>query len=103
MIAERDLLTAIEECQTEPITSTKIGKLADLLTIHRHLYGDKEPRADASKYHADIALSVRGDSEFLKKIDGNRADKVWRVLDELMATLEVINPRLYDGVIRRLE
>jgi hypothetical protein len=28
---------------------------------------------------------------------------VWSVLDELMETLRITNPRLYDGVMRRLD
>ena len=103
MITEKDLLEAIDECQREPITGTKIGKLADLMTIHHYMYGEQEPRAEAADKPAEIALSVRGDSEFMRAIDGKQADKVWRVLDELMTTLEVINPRMYDGVMRRLD
>ena len=102
MVTEKELLDAIDECRREPITGIKIGRLADLLTVHHYLYGNAE-NADPVEKSAVIALSARGNSEFLNLIDGKRSDRVWAVLDELMSTLEVINPRLYDGVMRRLE
>ena len=103
MITERELLQAIDECQSEPMTSAKIGKLADLITVHTYLYGDKDPATAPIERTVEKVISARGDSDFMRKIDGMGADDVWRVIDELMQTLEVINPRLYDGVIRRLE
>ena len=30
-------------------------------------------------------------------------DKVWKIIAELMETLQVINPRLYAGVIKKLK
>ena len=30
-------------------------------------------------------------------------DKVWKIISELMETLQVINPRLYAGVIKKLK
>jgi hypothetical protein len=42
-------------------------------------------------------------SEFLQIINRKENQKVWPVLDELLSTIKVINPRLYDGVLRKLE
>ena len=103
MITERELLQAIDECQSEPLTSTKIGKLADLFTVYNYLFGEKEPRTATTERTVEKVISERGDSDFMRKIDGMKSDNVWRVIDELMQTIEVINPRLYDGVMRKLD
>lgn len=102
MITEKELLEAISECQREPITCAKVGKLADLFTVHHYLFGEKEPRAESAAEPAEIAISARGNSEFMSKIDGMNYEKFMGVMDELMETIEVINPRLYAGVIQKL-
>lgn len=43
-----------------------------------------------------------GDSDFLIKIEGKDIEEILQVMDELMATLQVINPRLYEGVMRKI-
>ena len=37
MITEKELLSAIAECEAEPITAAKVGKLADFYIIYDHL------------------------------------------------------------------
>lgn len=36
-------------------------------------------------------------------IDGRNPDDIWPIMDELMSTLQVLMPRLYDGVMRKLQ
>ena len=38
-----------------------------------------------------------------KLANGMEYDKVWKIIAELMETLQVINPRLYAGVIKKLK
>ena len=78
MITEQDLRQAIAECQGErnPDARTCI-KLAAYLTIKEHLY----PQV----------------------VDGKDMTEVWKIMDELMGTLQVIQPRLYDSVIRKID
>ena len=42
-------------------------------------------------------------SEFSDAIRGMDINAVLDVMDELMGVLQTINPRLYNGVMRRLE
>ena len=105
MITEKDLLEAIEECEKEPITATKIAKLADFYTIYNNLFG--APVNDygysyAAEKEPEIIIDIDGDSEFFRAINGKDPYNVWHVINELMDTIKIINPRLYDGVIRRL-
>ena len=103
MITEKELLAAIEECEAEPITPNKVSKLADFYIIYDHLFG--QPYDSGYSYQAPIenTIEVKGDSDFLKTVNGMKSEKVWAVMDELMTVLEATNPRLYDGVMRKLE
>lgn len=83
------------------------SKLADLYTIRNQMQKqESETRSYESAYSsapADPALvEAYGDSDFIAVISGlNQAD-VWEVMDDLMDTLRVTNPRVYNGIIRRL-
>ena len=43
-----------------------------------------------------------GDSEFAREIRGLPVSHIMPIMDELMETLQVIQPRLYDGVMRKI-
>ena len=103
MITEDELLEAIKECQEEPITYGKCEKLASFYIIYDHLYGDQIPGAFFSSQKKQNKIFVKGESEFLRTVNGLESEKVWSVLDELLETIKVINPHLYDGVLRKLE
>lgn len=100
MIWERELLEEIEKCQQDPVTFRCIEKLASLYTVYDHMYGISEP--NYSGKNAD-RVYTSGDTEFLKLVDRTNIDKVWRVMDELMTVLKISYPKLYEGVIQRLE
>lgn len=108
MITEYDLQEAIAECQgvRNPNASTCI-KLAAFLTIRREMYGEKEEKADVPLYSYDLAPSGKityySDTEFAKLIEGRDEDRIWPIVDELMTTLQVVQPRLYDAVIRKIK
>lgn len=109
MITEQDLKEAIAECQGElhPNANTCI-KLAAFLTIRNELYGEPDRRIDpAYSLSAGPATDVHtieysGVSEFAQAISGREPAQVWPVIDELMGTLQIMNPRLYDAVMGRL-
>lgn len=116
MITEKDLEEAIAECQGQrnPNASTCI-KLAAFLTIQKELFGEKQI-AEISKtsipaysYASGPEESVEehtvgyyGDSDFLRAIEGHNAEDVWLIMDELMESMAVIQPRIYDQVMRRI-
>lgn len=108
MISEKDLQDAIAECQGErhPNANTCI-KLAAYFTIYDHLYPkeveqvEQIPQTIFNTGDEDI-ITDYGDSDFYRMINGKKAADVWAVMNELMDTLQVINPKLYDGVMRQL-
>ena len=97
MLSQRELDGAIREFEDAPTNYENCAKLATFYTIFDHLYGEH----DVPKTPEEI-VGYYGDSEFLKMAGGKNAESIWSILDELMDTLKVLNPRLYDGVIRKM-
>ncbi len=117
MITEQDLQEAIAECEGErnPNASTCM-KLAAFYTIKEHMYGEgsKMPTDSAypptgSSYSRSAESPSQGiveadsDTEFGRIVDGMRTSELFNVMDELMSTLSIVQPRLYAGVMRKLE
>lgn len=108
MITERDLQDAIAECQGErhPNANTCI-KLAAYFTIYDHLFPKQAEQVEQIPQTIfqtvdEEEVADYGDTDFYRAIRGRKAAEVWEVMNELMDTIEVINPRLYDGVMRQL-
>lgn len=110
MITEQDLAEAIAECQGErsPNANTCI-KLAAFYIIKDHLFGGvKRIEAPTPSYSyapepIETTIDYISDSEFSRAIDGKPAAAMWAIMDELMSVLQAINPRLYAGVMRKIE
>lgn len=111
MITKRDLVEAIAECQgTRSPTANTAVKLAAFYTILDHL-DDEQPAESAvdrnsfkgySLAESPDAVHYDGSSDFARAIDGKQQADVWPVLDELMATIQALNGRLYNGVMKKL-
>ena len=107
MITEKDLQEAIAECEgvRNPNASTCI-KLAAFYTIKRELFGSSEPAPMPTYSYAlppqDSEREFESSTEFGQAISGKSKADVWMVIDDLMSTLQIINPRLYDSVMRKL-
>lgn len=115
MITETDLQEAIAECQgvRNPNASTCL-KLAAFLTIQREMFGRKDegvaqvyasvPTKGSYSYDDDpTAIKYDSDTEFASAISGMKIDDVLPAMDELMTTLQVVQPRIYASVMRKLK
>lgn len=102
MITEKDLQEAIAECQGQrnPNANTCI-KLAAFLTIQREMFGERQEIAPTYSF-SPAPISYQSESEFSYLIDGRNIEDVMPLLDELLDAIKVINPRLYDGFLRKL-
>lgn len=100
MIKEQDLLEAIAECQGErnPNANTCI-KLAAYYTIHREMYGAEEIPQEIPRERVSFAS---GRSDFAKAAEGKPEEFVWEVIDELMDTIQILHPKLYDSVMEKI-
>ena len=108
MIREQDLHEAIAECvgKKNPDANTCI-KLAAYYTILRELYPNEQKDVQVIPGQSFAAepdvVNFEGDSEFARMIRGQSVSYIMPIIDELMDAVRITQPRLYDGVMRRLE
>lgn len=102
MITERDLDEAIAECQGQPRPNANTCiKLAAYYIIKDYMVkANTFPEHSFSTKSPEI--SHDSGTTFSDAIRGKKVDEVLEVFEELMATLQAINPRLYDSVMRKL-
>ncbi|MCM1271580.1 MAG: hypothetical protein NC247_13320, partial [Ruminococcus flavefaciens] len=62
----------------------------------------KESKEQKAVY-TETVIDNYGDSEFFMTIQGRNSENVWKVLDELMSTLQVVNPKLYNATLRKID
>ena len=115
MIYEKDLDESIARYQGEVNPSIETcRKLAACLIVKRELFGETEQfpvvadNATGYSYAAgpvDTAETIHFDSgtDFSQAIDGRKQEDIWPIMDELMDTVHALLPRLYDGVMRKLQ
>lgn len=107
MITVKDLQEAIAECQgtRNPTASTCI-KLAAYYTILDQME-KKSPNEDVIPAYSGVYSSksalIDSESEFAQIVNGKEPGAVWALMDELMQTIKVVNPRLYASVLRKLD
>ena len=115
MITEKEIEQAIKECLREPVTGNKRAVLADLIIIQDYLFGEPMQAQEAPQpipmqsYSAqpmeqvETYIETNGDSEFLKAVDGRKADKVWKLMDELVEAVKILHPRMYTTFIDKVQ
>lgn len=110
MFTKAELVDAINELTEGRHTIQNCEKLAAIYTVLDHLYPEDSAKDDflvgysgaAGTEEAERNIPRYGDTEFLIAISGKDPREMWSLMDELMETLAVINPRLYDGVMRKI-
>ena len=50
-----------------------------------------------------MPIETTGDSEFLKAVDCRKADKVWKLMDELVEAVKILHPRMYTTFIDKVQ
>lgn len=114
MITEKEVEQAIQECMRDPITGNKRAVLADLIIIQDYLFGaptraQEVPKMPMQSYSAppmkqvEIYVETNGDSEFLKAVDGRKAERVWKLMDELVEAVKILHPRMYTTFIDKVQ
>lgn len=118
MIDEKQIQEAIAYCQgkVDPKREDAI-LLAACYIIQDHfspreLFGNSEqfpgysyapPPAETPQITAaPETVGEYGDSDFLRAVAGEDPAAAWEIMNELMEDLRIINPRVYDGVMRRI-
>lgn len=116
MITEKEVEQAIQECMRDPITGNKRAVLADLIIIQDYLFGEPARAQEVPQmptpmqsYSAppmeqvEIYVETNGDSEFLKAVDGRKAERVWKLMDELVEAVKILHPRMYTTFIDKVQ
>lgn len=117
MIKADELREAIAECQGErnPNANTCV-KLAAYYSILDHMEPDAKGSSFLPMRQAEYSydaeppgddrdpqiLSWDSDSEFAREVVGMPVVDIMPIMDELMQTVGVLYPRLYDGVMRKI-
>ena len=85
------------------------AKLANLYTIRDCMDRQGRPEtyeashsAAPATIEASSAVGDYGDSDFLRTVYGKDPAEVWTIMDDLMDTLHTVNPRVYEGVMRKI-
>lgn len=102
MFSKRELLEAIDELEASPATYQNAEKLATFYSLYDHLYVEKEPMNRIESVR-EVTIDRYGDSEFLEAITDKNPEDIWMVMDELMSTLQALNPRLYQATLDRIK
>lgn len=104
MITLHDVHEAIAECEgiRHPNANTCL-KLAALYTIRDNMTKDRHTEEPVRYSFATAPTSYMSDTEFGRIIQGKDVNEVFAVMDELMSTLQGMIPRLYDGVLSKLQ
>lgn len=97
MLTKRELLNAIKELEESTPTYEKCKRLVTFYQLYDYMYG--EPKREE---RTERVVGAYGESEFMKVIAGKDIREVMGVMDELMSTLNVLNPNLYQGVLVKL-
>ena len=116
MITEKEVAQAIQECMRDPITGNKRAVLADLIIIKDYLFGEPTRAREVPQmpmpmqsYSAppteqvETIVETNGDSEFLKAVDGRKAERVWKLMDELVEAVKILHPRMYTTFIDKVQ
>ena len=115
MITEKEVEQAIQECMRDPITGNKRAVLADLIIIQDYLFGEPTRAQESPQpmpmqsYSAppmeqvEIYIETNGDSEFLKAVNGRKAERVWPLINELVEAVKILHPRMYTTFIDKVQ
>lgn len=97
MLSEEEVTAAIEECEKKVKTYGDCEKLATFYTIRDHMTAH-----DARAGEVRETIGEYGDTDFLRGVAGKDAAEAWLLMDEVMTTLSLLAPRLYNGIIAKL-
>lgn len=98
MLSRKEIESEIARLEYAESSYSNYAKLADLYTILNQMncnpdLGDTEQET----------VKSYGESNFLKSISGRNEKAVWLIIDDLMDNLKVVNQKVYNGIMRRID
>ena len=103
MITENDLRAAIAKCKGElnPTASTCIKLAAYYICLHEEMQESQQYSYESATV-IEKTVDYYSDSEFGCEIYGKPINEVIKIIDELAETLQIIQPGLYNGLMRKI-
>ena len=105
MFTQAELQDAINQLLSGNNSIQNCEKLAAIYTVLDHIEGPKKLDYGYSydnKVEAETTIGNYGNSEFLKLVSGKPIKEVWHLLDELVDAISVLNPRLLNNFLDKL-
>lgn len=100
MYRQAELLEALTELENGRHTFQNCEKMAAIYTILDHMEGPRMQGYSGDAVEAEIGLY--GNSEFLRTVSGKPPRDVWLLIDELVEALAVLNPKLLNNFLDKL-
>lgn len=107
----KEIEWAIHELKGEESSKANYIFLASLLRCRDELMGKQEQPQIAAYSQAAApvignpiseTLDRYGDSDFLLAVEGKDSADAWELMDSLMDSLRMTNPRIYESYLRRM-
>ena len=102
----KEIEWAISELEQEESSEKRYTLLAALYTCRNEMLGPSTPQPQIAAYSMagppSETIGRYGESEFLRAVAGKDAAAAWSVMNDHMRALRVVNPKVYEGVMRRL-
>lgn len=107
MISEKDLDESIARYLGDPDPSINTCiKLAACFQVKRELAGKRrhlpEPGYSYAAGPIDTTNKTGSASEFARAINERNTRDIWPIMDDLMSKLLIVNPRLYNSVMKQI-
>ena len=98
----KEIEWAISELENQESSKSNYALLAALYTCRDNIRGAGDYAVSYSSAPAPQEVPQYGSSEFLQVVSGVDSNAAWLIMDELMETLRVVNPKVYESVMRKL-
>lgn len=104
MLDALEIRKEIARLEYEPSSYQNYDKLAALYIIRSEMQKQPETiKQEAPRNELTVTQSSAYDeSEFLRRVSASAPDAAWRVMDELMESLSVMQPKTYAAVMAKL-
>lgn len=101
MLDALEIRKEIARLEYEESSYPNYAKLATLYTIRAEMNKENEPQSAAPRAVVQ-SIPAYGSSEFLRIVSDKEPRDAWRVMDELMESLSVMQPKTYAAVMNKL-
>lgn len=102
MLTRAELDDAINTLSDGRHSIQNVERLAAVYTVRDHMFSQPDIERGYSMQSETNKVGLYGQSDFLIRVSKMDAAEAWELMDELMETLKVINPRLYNGIMQKI-